>query len=778
MTRLPRTYAEFRDYWRRGRSTVEGDFTAGRTSWLVGLLPPDALELSVPETIGILSERYGAVIELALAEEHTDPSVPVSELPLELQGPQATFAAKMEAPPADPTAEASTETPPAGATDWIRSANVVGVNVRTVGGFFGVVRYLLTVPALYDAIHLLPVWEPGVVGSLYGMSSWEINGEFLDPAFAAEYPHLSTASRQLRAVCNLIHAAGRSLGMDVIPHTDRFSEIALAQPWLFEWLRREDTDIVDHSADLHEEVQERILDYIDANGPAVDALPLPDRTGFFTETVTEAERRRILFGEPADPEGRAARRGELVHFVHAYGYEPAPATMAPPYRGLEVDLENRSVDATGDVWRDYRISEPQSMSRVFGPLARYKFYERLEDNRDWGVDFSRPRTAVWDYVCDHYAQVQQRFGFDFMRGDMSHVQMRPEGVPVDIDPHYDIHAAVKRRIRESGVPWFAYFAETFMAPRGIMAYGDEVDHLDASDAEVTLGDLQSVPINTDEFLQRFRRYLDVASTRFVTPSFTVMTGDKDDPRFDEFYLAGNEVRAFCALFLTDLPSYTGLGFELRDIHTEAAPNEYYTKLYVFQEREGPKATTGPYLFGRNGHLFHNLTRIRLFAEELLPQIRGCPVRWLRAPDPTGSDRFLAWTVEPGGGAGKATGAGGGVTPGARGAGPLLFVANTDTGEAVENFNVPWPDVPGNAPEQSPTGWDASRAASEPRPGAADGPEAALIFSSHPADAAGSPYGAVSSGVPGDERTAVLPTKGGVKILRLEAGECRVYRVRA
>lgn len=764
MTRLPRTYAEFRDYWRRGRSSVEADFTAGRTSWLVGLLPPDALELSVPETIGILSERYGPEIERALAEEHTDPAVPVSELPVGLRGPLAAAAATTEAPPG---AVATTEVPPADPTAWIRSANVVGINVRTVGGFFGVVRYLLTVPALYDAVHLLPVWEPGVVGSLYGMSSWEINGEFFDSAFAAEYPHLSTAARQLRAVCNLIHAAGRALGMDIIPHTDRFSEIALAQPWLFEWLRREDTDIVDHSADLHEEVQERILDYVDANGPAVDALPLPDRTAFFTERVTEEARRRILFGEPEDPEGRAVRRGELVHFVHAYGYEPAPATMAPPYRGLEVDLENRSVDATGDVWRDYRISEPQSMSRVFGPLARYKFYERLEDNRDWGVDFSRPRTAVWDYVCDHYAQVQQRFGFDFMRGDMSHVQMRPEGVPVDIDPNYDIHAAVKRRIRESGVPWFGYFAETFMAPRGIMAYGDEIDHLDASDAEVTLGDLQSVPINTEEFLQRFRRYLDVASTRFVTPSFTVMTGDKDDPRFDEFYLAGNEVRAFCALFLTDLPSYTALGFELRDIHTEAAPNEYYTKLYVFQEREGPKATTGPYRFGRNGHLFHNLTRIRLFAEELLPQIRGCPVRWLRAPDPTGSDRFLAWTVEPGGGAAKGTG------PGA-----LLFVANTDTEEAVENFNVPWP---GQGSVGGPPAGGTEQALPGPQPhrASATGPEAALIFSTHAPDAADTPrIGAANPPrAPRDARTAARPTKGGMKVLRLEAGECRVYRVK-
>ncbi|MFP4485300.1 MAG: hypothetical protein ACLFO1_10645, partial [Spirochaetaceae bacterium] len=233
--------------------------------------------------------------------------------------------------------------------------------------------------------------------------------------------------------------------------------------------------------------------------------------------------------------------------------------------------------------------------------------------------------------------------------------------------------------------------------------------------------------------------------------------------------------------------------------TDAATNENYTKLYVFQESEGPKATTGPYRFGRNGHLFHNLTRIRLFAEDLLPQIRGGTVRWLRPPDPTGSDRFLAWTVE--GTAGSVVGAGtaGGAAadPGeARSAGALLFVANTDTENAVENFNVPWPGVPGEASERSPTGSRASRAG-------APGPEAALIFSTHAEGAAGAPDGTGSPGAPGEravgganvasgaagtelvftgtsggERTAALPTKGGIKILRLEAGECRVYRVEA
>ncbi len=742
MIDLPRTYAEFRDYWRQHRAVLQSEYVRHRSSWLVGAVPPDALALSVPETVGMLSQRHGSAVDAALSKEYSDPELPVSETPPELQGPVA----RGEAAYAQE-----------GESDWIRSANVVGINVRTVGSFFGLVQYLLTVPSFYNAVHLLPIWEPGVVGSLYGMSSRQINGEFFDPALAEEYPHLDSAARQLRAVCNLIHVTGRALGMDVIPHTDRFAEIVIAQPWLFEWLRREDTDIVDHRAELHEDVQERILQYVDAYGPAPGGdqpadwgRSLPSRESFFSPSVGEAERSRILFGAPSDQQCRARRRGEIVHFIHAYGFEPAPATMAPPYRGLVVDLEKRSVDGDGDVWRDYKIAEPQSMSRVFGPLARYKLYDRVDDNWNWEVDFTAPRREVWDYVCEHYHEVQRSYGFDFMRGDMSHVQMRADGVPVNIDPYYDLHAAVKRRIREGGAPYFAYFAETFMAPRDVMGYGDEVDHLDACDAEVTLGDLQAQPISSDEWLQRLRRYWDVAETRYVTPSFTVMTGDKDDPRFDEFYRAGSELRVFMALFLVNVPSYTALGFELRDIHTEPAANEYYSKLYVFQESQGPKATTGPYRFGRNGYLFHNLTRIRLFAEKLLDSrpdaaaLRQGRVRWLRAPDPTGGDRFMAWTIDPPAPAGKDD-------SGAVPAKPL-FLVNTDTEHAVENFNVPWGVTLGAEvrPELLFTTY----------------PEAGLDERSQDRDSTTlTPNGAV-------------PTKRGVKILRLEAGECRVYRLQA
>ncbi|MFN2292283.1 MAG: hypothetical protein ACK2UC_13905, partial [Anaerolineae bacterium] len=536
---------------------------------------------------------------------------------------------------------------------------------------WNVVKYALTLPEAQDSIHLLPVWEPGVVGSLYGISSWLINREFYSEEWAEAFPALDTPEKQLKAMINLLHALGKAVGMDVIPHTDRFSQIALANPHYFEWLQRSDAQIIDHSADLHTEVQAQILVFLRHHGPAVPGEPVPESAeALFSTDLAEDRRMRLLFGRPADQAGRWERRNRLIGHLHDYGYEPVPATMAPPFRGIRVDPASRYVDSNGNVWYDYAITRPEPMSRVFGPLARYKLYGRIDDNRRWEIDFDAPRQEVWDYICDRYYQVQQRYNFDFMRGDMSHVQMRPAGVPAVIDEHYDILRAVKHHIqRARSVPHFGYFAETFLAPRNIMVYGDEVDHLEASAADTTLGDLQSTSVGTPVFLQRFRLYDDLRRTRTFAPAFVVITGDKDDPRFDEFYMHGNTIRLFTALFLTDMPSYMALGFESRDIHHERAPNEHYTKLYVFQESLGPKATHGPYVWGKNGALFHDVTCLRLFAEEIWPEIRQRPTRWLIAPDPTGEAKHLAWTQA-------------GDHPG------YVFVANTDGHEGVRNFNLP------------------------------------------------------------------------------------------
>lgn len=607
---------------------------------LLAILPAEALQIPLPGIIDLLERQLGQALYPAF-----DPAISIPS-------PAANYPD----------------------TEWLKTANTVGINVRTMQHFWNVVPYVLTLPEAQNAIHLLPIWEPGVVSSLYGPVSWNINPEFFSPVLAATFPHLDTVEKQLKVVINLLHLLGKTVGMDVVPHTDRYSEMALANPAYFEWLQRHDLVIARHDAAVYQTVQDLLFDFVRANGSATLGLSVPKTAAEFFEQTKEEERSKILFGLPSNYGGRLERRKMMIDRLYAGGFETVPATMGPPYRGLEVDPnpEAQVTDEAGRVWRDYRITQPEGFSRVFGPLARYKLYESLDDNRDWVLNFDQPNHRAWAYVMEHYRQIQAEFGFDFMRGDMSHVQMRPNGVPSQPDDYYDLLGAVKQAVlREK--PYFGYFAESFLAPPGEMAYGDECDHLEASFADSTLGDLQSEPVGTPRFMRSFRQYRDWLETRQFAPNFTIMTADKDDPRFDSFYLTGNEIRYFIALFLTDMPSYMGVGFECRDPHPQPAPNEHYTKLYVFSMPHGPKGTSGPYHWGENRPLYAQLVRQKQLAEEIMPGIRDARVQWLLRPDESATHKVIAWT--------QADNA------------QFVFVANLDTENAQPAMPMPAP--PGN-----------------------------------------------------------------------------------
>lgn len=527
---------------------------------------------------------------------------------------------------------------------WIKRARTVGINVRTIGNFWSVIPYSMTLPSAQQAVHLLPVFEPGVVSSLYGPTSWNINPEFFCQELYGIFPHLDTVEKQLSLVVGLLHLTGRVVGIDVIPHVDRYAEQSLANPGLFEWIKRSDTFISDHRSDLYTDVYTILYEYLSARGSATPGLSLPDSPVVFFEQWREEDRLLLMFGTPDNHTGRLNRRKEMVELLYRAGLETLPATMGPPYRGIEVDPDPNAVniDEEGRIWRDYRITRPEKFSRVFGPLARYRLYESKNNNINWELDFEKPNIRAWDYVCEHYRHIQSAFDFDFMRGDMSHVQMRPEGTPAHPDRYYDLLAAVKLSV-QTEKPYFGYFAESFLAPPGEMAYGDECDHLEGSLADSALGDLQSEPVGTSHFVSELARYDNLLRTRKFAPNFTIMTADKDDPRFDKFYLKGNETRYFIGLFLTDMPSYMGLGFECRDIHLSPAPNEHYTKLYVFKESRGPKATFGPYIWGRNVQLYQRLNRQKSLSEEIFDDIRDAHTQWLSAPDPAGVGKVVAWT---------------------------------------------------------------------------------------------------------------------------------------
>ncbi len=606
-------------------------FVSGERSFAVGLRPQDALAMPLVDVLDVLRARYGDAIDVALSDEATDLDRDLDDLPAVVRSPVADQAD----------------------SSWLQRTNMVGINVRTVGTFANVVTYALTLPAAFDAIQLLPFWESGVVKSLYGMAGWTLDTAYASDELREVADHLDSVGRQLRAMSNLLHVMGRTVGMDVVPHTDRFAEQVLGNPDLFEWMKIRDRRIVDHTDGVLDEALHAVATWLAERGPARDGDTLP-ATQDDLFGLPEDQRLHLLFGDPADQQARTDRRIDLVKYLKWFGLEPVPATMGPPFRGIEInpDPARTVVDEHGMEWPEIVISEPQFMSRVFSPMARYKLYERLDDNENWEVDFDRPRHHVWDYVQDHYADAVHVGNVDFMRGDMAHVGMRPDGVPDQVDEFYDILGGVKAHVqRAHGAPWFASLAEAFLPARDVFQFGEELDHLEAAGADVALGDLQATVVGDAEYLRRFRRYLDDLATRRTAPAYTVMTADKDDPRFDEFYRAGNEARWFTALLLTDMPSYTGLGFEIRDVHWEPAPNEHYTKTFVFEERgdtniHPSKARfSDQYVWGQNQDLFDHLTDLRVFAEGLLADLGEASTAWLIPPDATTLRGIAAWTQE-------------------------------------------------------------------------------------------------------------------------------------
>lgn len=593
-------------------------YQTGQTSFVPNLLPQQAVRFPVQQTLDILNQRYGTdALRRAL-----DPSQTIAS-------PRA----------------ADTD------SSWLKRSNMVGINVRTIGSFFNVVSYALTLPTQHDSIHLLPIWEPGVVGSLYGIVSWQLNPEFFSSQLRAFIPALDTVEKQLRVAVNLLHLMGRTVGMDVIPHTDRFSEMVLAYPRFFEWVHRSGGRIINHTDQVNGQVEEAIWQFLQINGAADGTSFQFQKADFFAPDswlISDKKRHQILFGKANDYAGRLNRRLQLIQHLVRVGYETLPMTMAPPYRGLHINADEFVRDEFGQIWYQYVFNEPQAFSRVFGPLARYRFYESRDNNVNWQLDFDRPNVAAWEYIGQQYAAVQQAYNLDFMRGDMAHVQLRPDGVPAEPDLYYDPlrfvkHYVQRGSVNRAGIPYFGFFAETFLAPPDTMGYGNEPDHLDAIDADSTLGDLQSCVVGSEVFTERLASYHDWLKTRRFAPNFTVMTADKDDPRFDEFYRTGNLARYFIAFFLTDMPSYVGLGFEVRNQHEQRGLNEEYTKLYVFRisdETETDKVTHGPFVWGRNLDQFAAIHRIRAFAEQIWPAIAGQETQWLVAP---GEADYIVWT---------------------------------------------------------------------------------------------------------------------------------------
>lgn len=599
--------------WDKYQQQYKAAYTNNECSFIKGLTPNKALELPLYEVLEILYKKLG------------------SETFSKALNPEVTVAS--------PIANHQN-------SDWLKKSNMVGINVRTIGNFFNIIKYLLTVPASQDSVHILPIWEPGVVSSLYGKTSWLLNKEFFSTELATSFPNLNTTEKQLKVVTNLIHALGKTVGLDVIPHTDRFSEIVIQFPSLFEWVIQNDGELISITNETYIKAEDTIWDFLVSNGPANNNDLSVSKEDFFNpdnQSISDDTRQEILFGPATDFNKRLERRLAIMNALLLNNLETLPVTMAPPYRGLHIDKDDFIQDEYGTKWYNYHFDKPEKMSRVFGPLTRYKFYDLVENSQE--LDFDSPNIRAWNYINRKYAECQKSYNFDFMRGDMAHVQARKSGVPNEIGEFYDPLAQIKKHIQTQGVPYFAFFAETFLAPPNQMGYGDECLHLEAIDADATLGDLQASIIGSQDFYDKFNTYTQYLNTYDFAPNFTLITADKDDPRFDEFYRKGNHLRLFIGLFLSNMPSYMSLGFETRNLHEQRGKNEEYSKLYVFQindESELDKVTHGPFEWGINHHQFEHFTNIRVLAEEIWQDIVNQTPTWIEMPNK--DQNFAVWSI--------------------------------------------------------------------------------------------------------------------------------------
>ena len=257
MTTDTHTQSSMFDLWRQNHYLYKDKYTSHQTSYIQNLLPEIAVQLNVYDVLDILQRRLGSdILQRALDFQQTISS-PVSH---NIDGA------------------------------WLKKSNMVGINVRTIGNFFNVLKYAFTIPKSQDSIHLLPIWEPGVVGSLYGMTSFNINPEFFSYELSGAIPVLNTVEKQLKFIINILHAMGKSVGMDVIPHTDRFSEMVIAYPRFFEWVKRVGGRITSKSETIYRDIEEIIWHYLGRNGTA-NGTPI----SYSKNTLLLFQNRRIPF---------------------------------------------------------------------------------------------------------------------------------------------------------------------------------------------------------------------------------------------------------------------------------------------------------------------------------------------------------------------------------------------------------------------------------------------------------------------------------------------------
>ena len=310
-------------------------------------------------------------------------------------------------------------------SSWIKSAKIIGINPRIAGTYFNIVKYAMTFPE--DSIHIMPLWEDGCAGNIYARINWKLNSKWLDKElFELGY---DTCEKQLKITINLLHALGKKVGFDLVPHTDKFSEEVFIIPECFEWIRlnNEKTEQINYSDTeyIYPLIKSEIINFLKTNKTA-------DEKEFTTENLYEnynySEIERIIFGE--DLQTRTKRRIDLMNFVREKGFETIPVTEHSPLRPIKFDKIVRDENIS---YATYEVKNKSPFALMFNSITPYRWFKI--DNQGF-IDVNRPITKTFDYFLQKTANFQKEYNFDFFRADMGHNQISHAHSGQEKDIHY------------------------------------------------------------------------------------------------------------------------------------------------------------------------------------------------------------------------------------------------------------------------------------------------------------------------------------------------------
>ena len=101
-------------------------YLSGSTSFIAQVLPTEALRLPAYQAVFLFEKKLGATYFEAINPENTIKS-PISQR----------------------------YNPLSNETHWLKKTDMIGINVRTIGSFWHVLKYAITLPKAQNCIHLL-----------------------------------------------------------------------------------------------------------------------------------------------------------------------------------------------------------------------------------------------------------------------------------------------------------------------------------------------------------------------------------------------------------------------------------------------------------------------------------------------------------------------------------------------------------------------------------------------------------------------------------------------